>query len=59
MQQIKWFWRWIRSLEQTDLAKFLQFVTGTSKVPLQVEKVIACAFVTPYQIFRASRNWKV
>jgi len=33
--QIQWFWRALRSLEQEDLAKFLQFVTGTSKVPLQ------------------------
>lgn len=33
--QIQWFWRALRSFEQEDLAKFLQFVTGTSKVPLQ------------------------
>ncbi|XP_046406854.1 E3 ubiquitin-protein ligase HUWE1 isoform X2 [Ischnura elegans] len=33
--QIKWFWRALRSFEQADRAKFLQFVTGTSKVPLQ------------------------
>lgn len=30
--QIQWFWRALRSFEQEDLAKFLQFVTGTSKV---------------------------
>lgn len=28
----QWFWRALRSLEQADRAKFLQFVTGTSKV---------------------------
>ncbi|CAJ0931067.1 unnamed protein product, partial [Mesorhabditis belari] len=33
--QIQWFWRALRSFEQEDRAKFLQFVTGTSKVPLQ------------------------
>ncbi|KAK0398448.1 hypothetical protein QR680_002591 [Steinernema hermaphroditum] len=33
--QIQWFWRALRSFEREDLAKFLQFVTGTSKVPLQ------------------------
>lgn len=33
--QIQWFWRALRSLDQADRAKFLQFVTGTSKVPLQ------------------------
>lgn len=33
--QIQWFWRSLRSFDQADRAKFLQFVTGTSKVPLQ------------------------
>jgi len=33
--QIVWFWRALRSFDQTDKAKFLQFVTGSSKVPLQ------------------------
>ncbi|KAI6651641.1 E3 ubiquitin-protein ligase HUWE1-like [Oopsacas minuta] len=33
--QIQWFWRALRSFEQADRAKFLQFVTGTSKVPLR------------------------
>uniref|UniRef100_A0A915HS62 HECT-type E3 ubiquitin transferase n=1 Tax=Romanomermis culicivorax TaxID=13658 RepID=A0A915HS62_ROMCU len=33
--QIVWFWRALRSFDQADRAKFLQFVTGTSKVPLQ------------------------
>ena len=34
--QIQWFWRALRSFDQTDRAKFLQFVTGSSKVPLNV-----------------------
>jgi len=33
--QIVWFWRALRSFDQTDRAKLLQFVTGSSKVPLQ------------------------
>ncbi|XP_032242084.2 E3 ubiquitin-protein ligase HUWE1 isoform X2 [Nematostella vectensis] len=33
--QIQWFWRALRSFDQAARAKFLQFVTGTSKVPLQ------------------------
>ena len=33
--QIQWFWRALRSFDQAERAKFLQFVTGTSKVPLQ------------------------
>jgi len=33
--QIIWFWRALRSFDQAERARFLQFVTGTSKVPLQ------------------------
>ncbi|XP_063952392.1 E3 ubiquitin-protein ligase HUWE1-like isoform X2 [Lytechinus pictus] len=33
--QIQWFWRALRSFDQATRAKFVQFVTGTSKVPLQ------------------------
>lgn len=32
--QIQWFWRAIRSFDKEEKAKLLQFVTGTSKVPL-------------------------
>ncbi|KAF9195150.1 hypothetical protein BGZ51_004577 [Haplosporangium sp. Z 767] len=32
--QIQHFWRAVRSFDQTERAKLLQFVTGTSKVPL-------------------------
>lgn len=35
MLQVQWFWRALRSFDQADRARFLQFVTGTSKVPLQ------------------------
>ncbi|KAH8177927.1 HECT-domain (ubiquitin-transferase) domain-containing protein [Sarocladium implicatum] len=33
-QQIQWFWRVVRSFDKEERAKLLQFVTGTSKVPL-------------------------
>jgi E3 ubiquitin-protein ligase HUWE1 len=33
--QIQWFWRALKSFDETNRAQFLQFVTGTSKVPLQ------------------------
>jgi len=33
--QIQWFWRALRSFSSTERNKFLQFVTGTSHVPLQ------------------------
>nr|XP_006822183.1 PREDICTED: E3 ubiquitin-protein ligase HUWE1-like [Saccoglossus kowalevskii] len=33
--QVQWFWRALRSFDQAERANFLQFVTGTSKVPLQ------------------------
>ena len=33
--QIQWFWRALKAFDKEDQAKFLQFVTGTSKVPLQ------------------------
>lgn len=31
---IHWFWEVMKELERQDLALFVQFVTGTSKVPL-------------------------
>lgn len=33
--QIQWFWRAVRSFDQEERAKLLQFTTGTSKVPLE------------------------
>lgn len=32
---VQWFWRAVRSFDQTEKAKLLQFITGTSKVPLE------------------------
>jgi E3 ubiquitin-protein ligase HUWE1 len=33
-QVIKWFWELCAELDQSQKANLLQFVTGTSKVPL-------------------------
>ena len=32
---IQWWWRAVRSFDQTEKAKLLQFITGTYKVPLE------------------------
>ena len=32
---VQWWWRAVRSFDQTEKAKLLQFITGTSKVPLE------------------------
>ena len=32
--QIQWLWRALRSFSDAERARFMQFVTGTSKVPL-------------------------
>lgn len=32
---VTWFWRAVRSFDQETRAKLLQFITGTSKVPLE------------------------
>lgn len=32
--QIQWLWRALRSFDKENLVKFLQFVFGSSKVPL-------------------------
>jgi E3 ubiquitin-protein ligase HUWE1 len=33
-EAVVWFWRALTSVETQDRARFLMFVTGTSKVPL-------------------------
>lgn len=34
LEQIQWFWRAVKSFDNEERAKLLQFATGTSKVPL-------------------------
>eukprot|EP01023_Acetabularia_acetabulum_P058285 TRINITY_DN6862_c0_g1_i3.p5 TRINITY_DN6862_c0_g1~~TRINITY_DN6862_c0_g1_i3.p5 ORF type:complete len:150 (+),score=29.72 TRINITY_DN6862_c0_g1_i3:24-452(+) len=33
-QVVQWFWEVVSELDQEDLARLVQFVTGTSRVPL-------------------------
>lgn len=55
--QIQWFWRALRSFDQADRAKLLQFVTGTSKVPLQgFASLEGMNGVQKFQIHRDDRS---
>ena len=38
--QITWFWETVQSLGQEDLARLVQFVTGTSQVPMEGFKAL-------------------
>ena len=38
--QIRWFWEALESFTQEEKAKFVQFVTGTSKVPVEGFKAL-------------------
>uniref|UniRef100_A0A7S0HI01 HECT-type E3 ubiquitin transferase n=1 Tax=Hanusia phi TaxID=3032 RepID=A0A7S0HI01_9CRYP len=38
--QIQWFWNIVQALSQEDLARLLQFVTGTSQVPMDGFKAL-------------------
>jgi E3 ubiquitin-protein ligase HUWE1 len=38
--QIKWYWSFVHSLSQEDLARLVQFVTGTSQVPMEGFKAL-------------------
>ena len=37
---VQWFWEILRDMDQEDKARFVQFVTGTSKVPLEGFKAL-------------------
>lgn len=39
-RQIQWFWEIVAALSKEDLALLVQFVTGTSKVPLEGFKAL-------------------
>jgi len=55
--QIQWFWRALRSFDQAHRAKFLQFATGTSKVPLQGFAALeGMTGVQKFQIHRDDRS---
>lgn len=55
--QIQWFWRAVRSFDKEERAKLLQFVTGTSKVPLNGFKELeGMNGVSKFNIHRAPGN---
>ncbi|KAK7752383.1 E3 ubiquitin-protein ligase tom1 [Diatrype stigma] len=54
--QIQWFWRAVRSLDKEELAKLLQFVTGTSKVPLNGFKELEELDLPEYESYDALRR---
>ncbi|CAN4102607.1 unnamed protein product [Withania somnifera] len=37
---VQWFWEVVKGFSKEDMARFLQFVTGTSKVPLEGFKAL-------------------
>lgn len=52
--QIKWFWRAVRAMDAEERAKLLQFVTGTSKVPLNgFKELVGMDGVSKFSIHRA------
>lgn len=55
--QIKWFWRAVRSMDPEERAKLLQFVTGTSKVPLNgFKELVGLHGVSKFSIHREFGN---
>lgn len=45
-RQIQWFWEIVAALSKEDLALLVQFVTGTSKVPLEGFKALQVSHST-------------
>jgi len=55
--QVQWFWRAVRSYDSETRAKLIQFVTGTSKVPLEgFSKLQGSDGVQKFQIHRDPRT---
>lgn len=55
--QIQWFWRAVRSYDHETRAKLIQFVTGTSKVPLEgFAKLQGSDGIQKFQIHRDPRT---
>ncbi len=55
--QIQWFWRAVRSFDSETRAKLIQFVTGTSKVPLEgFSKLQGSDGIQKFQIHRDPRT---
>ena len=57
--QIIWFWRALRSFDQTDKAKFMQFVTGSSKVKIVILRFCQGLFANCISVWLSSISWLV
>ena len=52
---VQWFWQIVNEMDQSDRAQLLQFVTGTSKVPLEgFGKLQGMSGITRFTIQRAA-----
>ncbi|GMG35717.1 unnamed protein product [[Candida] boidinii] len=55
--QVQWFWRAVKSFDQEEKAKLLQFSTGTSKVPLNgFKELTGMSGVAKFSIHRVYGN---
>jgi E3 ubiquitin-protein ligase HUWE1 len=53
--EISWFWRALRSFSQEDRARFLMFVTSSSRVPLGgFTQLQGASGIQPFQIQKVS-----
>ncbi len=56
--EITWFWRALRSFSQEERARFLMFVTSSSRVPLQgFAHLQGSSGVQPFQIHKVRLVW--
>eukprot|EP00924_Labyrinthula_sp_SR-Ha-C_P001661 augustus_masked-scaffold_18-processed-gene-5.6-mRNA-1 protein AED:0.45 eAED:0.45 QI:0/-1/0/1/-1/1/1/0/4073 len=55
--QVVWFWKVLKSMSKEDHAKFLMFVTGTSKVPLDgFKSLVGMRGHQKFSIHKAGKN---
>lgn len=53
--EVTWFWRALRSFSQEEKAKFLMFVTSSSRVPLGgFTQLQGSSGIQPFQIHKVS-----
>ena len=56
-KQIQWFWELVSALSKEDLALLVQFVTGTSKVPLEGFKALQVTRTTILSVHLSGPVW--
>ena len=55
--QVKWFWDALRSYDQANLAKFVQFLTGTSKIPFDEWHFVVCKAPESTDLLPSANTW--